>query len=79
MLHSRAVMRAALSEKLKSAIERSGRRRWRLAREFGLHPSVLSSLISGARDANVHDARVLRLAESLGVAAAEAFEVAEIH
>jgi hypothetical protein len=73
LLREHHVMRAELSERLKRAIESSGRRRWQLAREHHLHPSVLSSMLTGARDADMRDERVLRLAESLGVPRAEAF------
>jgi hypothetical protein len=71
-------MRSPISEKLRTAIERSGRRRWQLARAVGLHPSVLSSLVSGARDASTNDVRILRLAEALNVPTGEAFEVREV-
>jgi hypothetical protein len=48
--------------------------RWHLARQAGLHPSVLSKLVSGAEQPRIGDPRVIAVGRILGLTPRECFE-----
>ena len=49
------------------AIKLADRPAWRIAVEAGINPTTLSRLVSGSLRARPNDARLLRVAEILGV------------
>jgi transcriptional regulator with XRE-family HTH domain len=54
-----------------------GVRQYELARDLGIHPSLISHLVNGSIPIRPHDERVLRLAAALGVPPDQAFATAE--
>lgn len=52
----------------------AGERQYVIARKAGLHPSLVSHLLNGSKPIRRHDARVLRLADALGLSADQAIE-----
>lgn len=70
------MLRMTISPKLRRALfdhRANGGRQYLLAHRLGLHPSLLSHLVSGAVAVRENDERILRLAAFLGVHADEAF------
>lgn len=51
-----------------------GERQYSIARRARLHPSLVSHILNGSTPIQPNDARVLRLANALGVPAEQAFE-----
>jgi len=62
-----ALKRAVFEKRLQ------GVRQCDLAYQVGLHPSLLSHLLAGSIPIRHNDARVLRVAQALGIPADEAF------
>jgi hypothetical protein len=67
-----------ISQRLREAVKLAPRPAYRIAQDANLHPTVLSKLITGAESVRVADPRVLRVAEVLGIPAAQAFERREV-
>jgi transcriptional regulator with XRE-family HTH domain len=51
-----------------------GTRQYEIARRAGLHPTVLSAILTGAVQVGPGDARIVRVAEVLGLTPAECFD-----
>ena len=69
-------MTIRVSQKLKIAILQArceGRRSYQIAQQAGLHPQVVSSLVSDARPVYKNDARVIALGKVLGLAPSDCF------
>ena len=66
-----------ISQRLRSAVKKSGLRQYRLAHGIGVHHSTLSCWLNGISAVETGDPRVLRLGALLGVPAAECFDFAE--
>jgi hypothetical protein len=58
------------------AVKMASEPAYKIAYKAGIHPSVLSKLISGQERLKPHDARVLAVGKVLGLTAAECFEEA---
>jgi hypothetical protein len=65
-----------VSRALIAAVKLADRPAYRIAQDADLHPSVLSKLLTGAESVREADARVLRVAEVVGIPPAQAFEKA---
>jgi hypothetical protein len=66
-----------VSKKLKLELLKrraAGAKQYEIAKSAKVHPTILSSLINDALPLKEDDARVMRLAVMLGVAAKHAFE-----
>lgn len=63
-----------VSRTFRAAVKLADRPAWRIAYEAGLHPAVLSKLMSGAIIPRPNDPRVLAVARVLGLQQAECFE-----
>jgi transcriptional regulator with XRE-family HTH domain len=63
-----------ISQRVKAAVKRSGRRQYELARAIGVHHSTLSCWLCGISDVQDGDCRVVALGQILGVPASECFE-----
>ena len=66
--------RRPISRRLRTAIRRSVKRRWRLALEHDLPPNTLSAWVSGARRPAPDDPRLFALAKALRIPESEVFE-----
>lgn len=62
-----------ISRRLWEAVQLSGKRRYELAREAGIHPNVLSQILHGMRPIRRGDPKVLQLGRLLGLTADEIF------
>jgi hypothetical protein len=62
-----------VSHRLYAAVKLSPERAYSIARRAGLGASVVSRLIHNASPVEPHDARVLKLAEAVGVPPQKAF------
>jgi diphthamide synthase (EF-2-diphthine--ammonia ligase) len=63
-----------VSKTFRAAIKLSDRRAWQIAYEAGIHPNVLSKIMSGAIRTKKDDERVLRVAKVLGLEPAACFD-----
>lgn len=66
-----------VSRKFIIAVKMSERPAWKIAYAAGIHPNVLSKIMSGAVRIQPDDARVIRVGEILGLSADECFEDVE--
>ena len=63
-----------ISQRLKSAVKKCGRRQYQLARAIGISHSTLSCWLCDISDVRHNDPRVLKLGEILSVPADACFE-----
>ena len=68
------MQRFKVSRQLFVAVRLSPRKGYEVAREAGLHPSVLSRLIHNAEPIRSMDPRVIRIGRVLGLGPEECFE-----
>lgn len=68
-------MAAVLNHKFISAIRKSPKRQYELARAVGLHFTTLSHIIIGAIDPKPNDERVLKIADLIGFPREKVFEI----
>jgi hypothetical protein len=69
------IQRTPISQTLRAAVRRvtapdagpARKSQWQLARACGLHPVSLSNLMSGARDVERGDSRIIALGKLLGI------------
>lgn len=73
MLSTWAEMQIALSRRLIVAVRLGDRRAYEIAREAGIHPTVLSKLLNGAVAVRSNDPRILALARVLRIPAEACF------
>lgn len=67
----------AVSERLRLEILKArarGVRQYQIARQAGIHPVVMSTLINSMTPIRPDDSRIVRIGEVLGVPAAECFD-----
>lgn len=67
--------RTMISDHLRTAIRQSSKRQHQIARSAGVHPVTLSNWMSGARDVELGDERVIAIGQLLGVPVRECFEL----
>lgn len=63
-----------VSKKFKIAIKMSETPAWKIAFAAGIHPNVLSKIMSGAVRTKPGDSRVIKVGEVLGLSAVECFD-----
>ena len=63
-----------VSKAFRAAVKLADRPAWKIAYEAGIHPNVLSKIITGAVKVKRGDPRVLRVAHVLGLKPGECFE-----
>lgn len=63
-----------ISKKFKIAIKLSDIPAWKIAHEAGIHPNVLSKIMSGALMVRPGDARVVKVGQVIGLNEKECFE-----
>lgn len=66
-----------VSKNFKIAIKMSETPAWKIAYAAGVHPNILSKIMSGAIRIKPGDARVIRVGGILGLSADECFEGSE--
>jgi hypothetical protein len=63
-----------VSRQFKIAVKMADRPAWKIAYEAGIHPNLLSKILSGAIRVKRSDKRVLRVADVLGICHADCFD-----
>ena len=63
-----------VSRKFKIAVKMSETPAWKIAFAAGVHPNVLSKIMSGAVRIKTDDTRVIRIGAILGLSKKECFE-----